>query len=175
MTDQAVDAGACEAMGATTVEHTRLDPFAGTFKAEVKMWMGPGEPMVSTGVMKNTWDLDGRFLHQSYRGDATEGPFPNFEGRGYWGYNKLANKYEGFWIDTVSPMMQTESGDLDGSGAIGFGDLTSLLNAWGPTCPDEHWVPCPADLNFDRSIGFADLTIMLNSWGACAPAPDPMH
>jgi len=66
-------------------------------------------------------------------------------------------------------------GDLDGSGAIGFGDLTSLLNAWGPTCPDEHWVPCPADLNFDRSIGFADLTIMLNSWGACAPAPDPMH
>lgn len=39
------------AVGATTDEHQRLAAFAGTFRAEVSMWMGP--------------DLDGRFLKQT--------------------------------------------------------------------------------------------------------------
>ena len=79
------------AMAATTEAHERLTPFVGTFKAEVKMWMGPGEPMVSTGVMINELDLGGRFLRQTYTGDESEGPFPNFEGRGYWGFNTAIN------------------------------------------------------------------------------------
>ncbi len=32
-----------------TAATVRLEPFVGTFKAVVKLWMGPGEPMVSTG------------------------------------------------------------------------------------------------------------------------------
>jgi hypothetical protein len=99
--------------------HARLEPFAGTFKAVVKIWMGPGEPMVSTGVMTNTMELGGRFLHQHYEGDpSTDSPFPDFQGRGYWGYNTVLGKYEGFWIDTASTLMQTESGDVDGSGKV---------------------------------------------------------
>lgn len=107
-----------QAMAAPADEHSRLEPFAGTFKAEVKMWMGPGEPMVMTGTMVNTMDLGGRFLRQDYTGDATEGPFPSFEGRGYWGYNKTTGEYEGFWIDTASTMMQTERGGVDESGKV---------------------------------------------------------
>ena len=87
----------------TPVEaHETLRQFEGKFKAEVKLWMGPGDPHVSTGVMTNTMALGGRFLQQEYVGDQTEGPFPNFEGKGFWGFNTVTNQYEGFWIDTAS-------------------------------------------------------------------------
>lgn len=120
-TEQAApDAASCDfaAMAAPTEAHDKLKPFIGAFKAEVKMWMGPGDPMVSTGTMENTPDLGGRFLHQSYKGDPNEGPFGEFEGRGYWGYNTVDNRYEGVWMDTASTMMQTETGEVDESGKV---------------------------------------------------------
>ncbi len=98
--------------------HKRLEPFAGTFKSEVKMWMGPGDPMITTGTMTNSWQLGGLYLHQDYVGDSSEGPFPSFVGKGYWGYNTTSKKYEGFWIDSGSTTMQLESGDVDSSGKI---------------------------------------------------------
>ncbi|MHC4991986.1 MAG: DUF1579 family protein [Planctomycetota bacterium] len=107
-----------ETMGATTEAHARFKPFVGTFKAEVTLWMGPGDPHVSTGVMTNQLELGGRFLHQIYKGDATDGPFPDFEGRGYWGYNTVAGKYEGLWLDTAATFFQTETGDVDSTGKV---------------------------------------------------------
>ncbi len=109
----------CMGMPGPDEHHERLEPFAGTFKAVVTLWMGPGDPMVSTGVMTNTMELGGRFLHQHYEGDPNpDAPFPDFQGRGYWGYNQGTGKYEGFWIDTASTMMQNESGDVDASGKV---------------------------------------------------------
>ena len=106
-------------MGALAPEHDMFKPFVGTFRAEVKMWMDPtGDPHVSTGVMTNTLDLGGRFLHHVYKGDAVEGPFPNFEGRGYWGYNTTKKTFEGFWIDTACTFMQNETGNVDASGKV---------------------------------------------------------
>ena len=105
-------------MSATTEQHKQLEPFAGTFKAEVKMWMGPGDPMVYTGVMTNTLVLEGRFLQQVFKGDPGGGSSPNTEGCGFWGFNKATNKYEGFWIDTHSTKMQTEVGDVDDTGRV---------------------------------------------------------
>lgn len=99
-------------------EHERLKPFEGTFKAEVRIWMGPGDPQVSTGTLVSSWDLGGRFLRQDYKGDQADGPFPDFEGRGYWGYNKLSGQYEGMWIDNASTVMQTEAGGVDESGKV---------------------------------------------------------
>lgn len=106
------------AMGAPGEAHAKLEPFAGTFHAEVKLWMGPGDPQVSTGTMVSSFDLGGTFLKQVYKGDPNEGPFPNFEGRGYWGFNKMTERYEGFWIDNASTMMQNETGELDASGKV---------------------------------------------------------
>ncbi len=100
-------------MSAPTEQHKRFEPFAGTFKAEVKLWMGPGDPVVSTGVMTNTLVLGGRFLQQTFKGDPGGGSVSAFEGHGFWGFNKATNKYEGFWIDTGSTQMQTEVGDVD--------------------------------------------------------------
>jgi len=118
MSNEQAGTAECGAMGGVVEAHKALEPFVGKFKSEVKIWMGPGDPIVSTGLMINTLDLGNRFLHQVYKGDEAEGAFPNFEGRGYWGYNTFINKYEGFWIDTASTMMQTESGDLDGTGKV---------------------------------------------------------
>jgi hypothetical protein len=105
-------------MGAPGAEHELLGPFVGTFRAEVKLWMGPGEPQVSTGVMTNTLELGGKFLLQSYQGDPGEGPFPDFAGRGFWGYNKVDSLWEGVWIDTASTVMQTERGTVDAAGRV---------------------------------------------------------
>ena len=98
--------------------HQMLKPFEGTFRAEVKLWFGPGEPQVSTGTMTNTFELNHQFLSQSYQGDADDGPFPNFQGRGYWGYNTAANQFEGFWVDTASTIMMNETGEVDESGKV---------------------------------------------------------
>ena len=107
-----------EKMAALSDAHKRFETFIGTFKAQVKMWMGPGDPMVSTGTLTNDLELGGRYLRQVYMGDAQEGPFANFEGRGYWGFNTTTNQYEGFWIDTASTSMQRETGDVDSTGKV---------------------------------------------------------
>ncbi len=99
-------------------EHALLAPFAGTFRATVKLYFGPGEPQVSAGTMVNSWDLDGLYLHQHYTGDPAPPPYPAFIGRGYWGYNFSSGQYEGFWIDNGSSMMQTEQGQVDPSGKV---------------------------------------------------------
>jgi len=116
MADSTTHEAACSEMGALAEAHKNFEVLVGTFKAEVKMWMGPGEPMVSTGVMVNTLELGGRFLHQEYKGDDAGGPFPNFEGRGYFGFNTTTEQYEGFWIDSACTLMQHETGTLDASG-----------------------------------------------------------
>ena len=107
-----------EMMAGPGPEHEKLKPFEGTFTAEVKMWMGPGDPMISNGTLTNALDLGGRFLRQTYKGDPGEGPFPDFEGRGFWGYNTANQRYEGFWIDTASTVMQVESGTVDDAGRV---------------------------------------------------------
>ncbi len=120
------DAPDFAALAAPTEEHARLEPFVGTFAAEVRLWMGPGDPMIMTGTMVNEWDLGQRFLRQTYEGDEVEGPFPAFAGRGYWGYNKIDGRWEGFWIDTASTVQQIEHGTLDASGRVWtmLGDMT---------------------------------------------------
>ncbi len=103
----------------TAGEHQqRLTPFAGKFRSTVKIWMGPGEPMISTGTMTNTLELNGLYLQQDYVGDPNDGPFPSFAGKGFWGFNPHSGNYEGFWIDNASSMMQLETGTVDSSGKI---------------------------------------------------------
>ena len=103
---------ACIAAGTPGEAHKLLEPFAGTWKAEVRHWMEPGaEPQASTGKMTNTLTHGNRYLRQDYEGDGVSGG--TFQGSGYWGFNNITQKYEGFWIDTMSTGMMTESGDYD--------------------------------------------------------------
>ncbi len=87
-------------------EHESLARFAGTWRAEVKIYFAPGQgPQVSQGTMVNTLLLNGLFLGQDYHDDAGM-----FEGRGYWGYNTTDQRYEGFWIDPMASFFQLEQG-----------------------------------------------------------------
>lgn len=113
MSDESM--AAMQAMAAPGPEHEPLRPFVGVFHAEVKLWTGSGDPMVSTGTMTNTLVLGDRFLRQEYKGDPGTDSFPDFEGYGYWGFNKATRQYEGFWIDSASTIMQTETGTVDDS------------------------------------------------------------
>ena len=107
-----------ESMTMQPVEaHEKINPFVGTFRAVVKFWM-EGQCFESTGTMVNHWILGGRYLAQDYQGDQQDGPFPEFQGRGYWGFNTMTNQYEGLWIDNASTMMQMEKGDVDGDGKV---------------------------------------------------------
>ena len=99
-------------------DHELLKPFEGTFKSQVKLWMGPGDPMESTGTMTSSWKLGGLYLHQDYVGDKTDGPYPSFQGQGYWGYNTTSKQYEGFWIDNAATTMQMEYGSVDSAGKV---------------------------------------------------------
>ena len=111
---------AMQEMAAPGPDHERLRPFLGTFKATVSIWMGPGDPMVSTGSMTNSLALGGRFIRHEYKGSPSPDPtpFPEFEGQGFWGFNKNTQEYEGVWIDTASTIMQHESGTVDESGKV---------------------------------------------------------
>ena len=97
------------ALAATGPQHESLARFAGTWRAEVKFWMDPAQPpQVSRGTMTNMLVLGGRFLQQEYRDDAGM-----FEGRGFWGYNTIDQRYEGVWIDSMATFFQIEHGQHD--------------------------------------------------------------
>jgi hypothetical protein len=101
---------ACSAVGKLADQHKLLEQFVGEWDSEVKIWMGPGDPFVSQGVMRNTLDLGGRFLQQHYANNDG-----SFNGRGYWGYNTLDERWEGFWIDDMATFFQLERGRYDAS------------------------------------------------------------
>tara|TARA_Y100001933_G_C18924427_1_gene532486 strand:- start:128 stop:661 length:534 start_codon:yes stop_codon:yes gene_type:complete len=106
---------ACMAAGKLAPQHELLRNFEGTWRAEVKMWMGPGpetgaEPMVSHGTMETSLIFGGKFLEQAYRDDSGM-----FEGKGYLGYNTVEQRWEAFWIDTMATFMMTEHGQHDES------------------------------------------------------------
>ena len=104
---------ACMAMAAPSAEHELLKRFEGTWRARVSMWMGPGpetgaEPMVSHGTMTNTLIFGGRFVEHEYADDSGM-----FQGKGFFGYNRLEERWEGIWSDTMATFMMTERGSYD--------------------------------------------------------------
>ena len=50
--------------------------------------------------------------------------------------------------------------DLDGSGAVDFGDVLAVLSAWGSAGG-------PEDLDGNGTVEFGDLLVVLSSWGPC--------
>ena len=49
--------------------------------------------------------------------------------------------------------------DLDCDGTVGFGDIVSILGAWGPC-----GYPCATDLDGNGETGFGDLVLILAAW-----------
>jgi len=100
---------ACAQLAQPTDEHRSLARFAGKWRADVSLWMDPsGEPTRSSGVMTSMMVLGDRFLQQDYQDDAGM-----FAGKGFWGYNTVSQRFEGFWIDAMGTFFQIEYGRHD--------------------------------------------------------------
>jgi hypothetical protein len=92
--------------------HQVLLAMVGQFKADVTFFMGPNEQK-STGVMRNSLVLGGRYLENRYQGDAGD-----MAGIGFVGFDNAKQKYTGLWMDTMSTMIMVSQGTIDASGKV---------------------------------------------------------
>lgn len=90
--------------------HKLLESFVGDWVATSKMWMGPGEPMTSTGVSIHRLILGGRFLEQRYSGSMMGQPY---EGYGLTGFDNRKGRYNTFWVDNTMTEMSVGEGSWD--------------------------------------------------------------
>lgn len=116
-----MDSAAMEQMmkaGTPGEMHQWMSKFAGTWDAEVKMWMDPSQPpSESKGTMTTEMMFGGRYMHSTYKGEFSmgEGMKMPFEGVACMGYNNTTKKFESSWVDSMSTAMMTMSGTLDDS------------------------------------------------------------
>jgi hypothetical protein len=116
--------------------HRRLQSLVGEWDTQAKFWMGPGEPMESTGVSVQTAILDGRFIVQEYTGDMGG---MQFKGIGHNGYDNASKKYIGTWMDNWSTSIMYMEGQYDeASKTITYhGEFT---DPFGQRVKDRHTV-----------------------------------
>jgi hypothetical protein len=94
--------------------HKKLDVMAGTWNAQISMWMAPGtEPTKSQGISENKWVFGGRYLEQRYKGEFFGA---TFEGIGYTGYDNVKQQYWGTWMDSMSTAAMLSTGSLAADG-----------------------------------------------------------
>ena len=91
-------------------EHARFKDAVGTWKTESKMWMGPGEPTVSTGTSRMELLFGGRYLKEDYHCSSPEMPF---KGLGLHGYDNHKKKYVSVWLDSLSTGIMMMEGAYD--------------------------------------------------------------
>ncbi len=108
-----------EAMAAAATPgepHKKLEPLVGTFEAHVKTWMDPSKPAEeSTGTSENRWVLGNRFVESHFEGTFMGKPF---SGMGWTGYDNVAKKYVGTWIDSMGTGIMMSTGKAERSGAL---------------------------------------------------------
>ena len=97
-------------------QHKKLEPFAGTFDAKLKMWMDPSKPPEeSTGKAEAKWILGNRYLEQRYEGTFMGQPY---SGQGYTGYDNVTRKYFMNWMDTAATGVMSMTGKWDATGKV---------------------------------------------------------
>lgn len=96
--------------------HKTLEPFVGSWSAEVKTWMAPGQPpTVSKGSAKSTWVMNGRYVQEEFSGEMMGTPF---RGMSLTGYDNVRQKYRSVWVDDMSTSMVTSEGNADAAGKV---------------------------------------------------------
>lgn len=121
----------------------------------------PEDPLDGAGV--RVADLDSDF-------DALHGPNPaSSEFFGFWELSGYTGANYTIALRGVTPTLPQRGwlfnlfgcqGDIDGSGAIDFGDILAILSAWGGDGG-------PADLDRSRVVDFGDILFILGRWGPC--------
>ena len=100
-----------EAMGMPepAPEHEHLLSRVGTWDAVMQMWMGPGDPVKSTGVETNR-ALGAFHVVSEYKSDFMGMPF---EGHGVLSWDPVKKKYVSLWVDVIEPSPAITEGTYD--------------------------------------------------------------
>ena len=94
-------------------QHKQLGALAGTWMAEVKSWMAPGQPpMTAKGSATITPILGGRYIREDFSGEFMQMPFT---GMGLTGYDNIAKKYVASWVDNMGTGILRLTGTFDAS------------------------------------------------------------
>ena len=135
-----------EKMAAPGPHHERFKKMEGTWDAVVKMTMDPSQPMTetkSTSTMRTL--MDGRYLQEDATSTMMGKPF---SGMALMGYDNVAKKYVGSWIDNMGTGIMTSEGTPDASGmTINWTGVSSdpttgkpahfrMVSHW---TDDDHW------------------------------------
>lgn len=112
-------------------QHKFLAALAGTWTAEGKCYMDPGQPpMTSTGTAERTMIMDGRFCVEKYNGEMMGSPF---EGMGITGFDRGTNKFTAVWLDNWGTCVMTGTGTCDASGK----EFTYNMSYFDPVMKQE--------------------------------------
>ena len=80
--------------------HTRLEPYVGSWTAVTKWWMDPGaEPQESKATAEAEWILGGRFVQEYVTGDMMGQPFHGFS---ITGHDNFRGEFISLWTDEMS-------------------------------------------------------------------------
>jgi len=90
------------------LDHARLTPMVGTWRAKTSFTMAPGAPPeVHEATSVHRFVLGGRYLEQVYKGTSMGMPF---EGIGYTGYDNVQKRYVGTWMDSFGTGLMNSVG-----------------------------------------------------------------
>jgi hypothetical protein len=93
-------------------EHEILAHDAGTWDAQVEVFMTPGAPpMVSKGVETNAMGCGGLCLVTDFKGEMAPGQ--SFEGHGTAVFDQAKKKYVGVWTDSMSTGLSLSEATYD--------------------------------------------------------------
>jgi len=129
MTTGIASMGRASAQG-PTAEHQALASEIGVWDAETKFWMAPDAPPIASKAFETNTMLGGLWLISEFEGDLGGMPF---HGRGQFGYDPVAKKFVGTWIDSMNPHLSVMEGSMDATGKI----LTMMSKGRDPRSEKE--------------------------------------
>ena len=127
-----------------TEHHKVLHKDLGTWKGTMKIFVpGTDKPMEMPITEKNTKFGDGLWVMTEFDG----GPF---QGRGTMGYDPHKKQYVGTWLDNMSPVLMTMTGDYDEK----TGALTTMSETIDPHMNKKKFTKSVSKHNEDGSRHF---------------------
>jgi len=102
--------GLALAQGQQTAEHQALASEVGVWDADTKFWMAPDTPPMASKAVETNTMLGGTWLISEFKGDMGG---MVFLGHGQFGYDPVAKKFVGTWIDSMSPYLSVMEGSMD--------------------------------------------------------------
>lgn len=127
-------------LGQPGEHHTKLMRGVGNWTVDSEFASGPGQMIQSSGTVRVTSVLGGRFVRADFKLDDFMGQ--PFHGVGYTGYDNGKKKYVGVWMDTMSTGIYSQTGSMDGDvmTMVGVSAMGTPMKIVSEHVDDDHIV-----------------------------------